>query len=92
MAIGKKTGGRTKGTPNRKTQEIVEKAEASGLMPLDFMLSVLRDERQTFDNRMWAAEKAAPYVHAKLASVEHSGPDGEPLGPTIIQLVPAEGS
>ncbi|WP_244493163.1 hypothetical protein [Aureimonas sp. AU20] len=39
-------------------------------MPLDYMLSILRDERQTEDNRMWAAEKAAPYVHSKLASVE----------------------
>jgi hypothetical protein len=53
--------------------ELAREAEASGLMPLEYMLSVLRDVNQTNDNRMWAAEKAAPYVHAKLSAVEMSG-------------------
>lgn len=67
---GERRGGRQKGTPNRKNAERIAEAEASGLMPLEYMLSVLRDVTQTDDNRMWAAEKAAPYVHAKLSSVE----------------------
>ncbi len=33
---------------------------------------------------MWAAEKAAPYVHPKLAAVQHSGDDG---GPLVIEIV-----
>ncbi len=71
---GKREGaGRKAGVPNKRTQEIMDKAEASGLTPLEFMLDVLRDTDQTMENRCWAAEKAAPYVHAKLASVEHKG-------------------
>lgn len=31
-----------------------------------------------------AARDAAPYVHPKLASVEHSGPNGGPLKLTIL--------
>jgi hypothetical protein len=44
--------------------------EASGLTPLEYMLSVLRDETMDTERRDWAAEKAAPYVHARLASIE----------------------
>lgn len=79
MASGKKTGGRKAGTPNKKTAEKVDAIEASGLTPLDFMLTVLRDESQSMDNRMWAAEKAAPYVHAKLANIEIAGDQEKPV-------------
>lgn len=83
MAAGQKTGGRQKGTPNKATSEKIAEIAASGLMPLDFMLSLLRNEQAPNEERMWAAEKAAPYVHAKLSSVEVAGKDGGP-----IQLMP----
>lgn len=68
---GKRDGaGRKPGAPNKKTQERIAAIEASGLMPLDYMLSVLRDEQESLERRDWAAEKAAPYVHAKLANIE----------------------
>lgn len=73
MATGKKTGGRQKGTPNRATAAKAKEVAESGLAPLDYMLKILRDENETQENRMWAAEKAAPYVHPKLAAIEHSG-------------------
>lgn len=62
--------GRPAGSPNRATQEQREAVVASGLTPLDYMLTVLRDEAMPTERRDWAAEKAAPYVHAKLANVE----------------------
>lgn len=49
-------------------------------MPLEFMLNILRDETVPRDERMDAAKAAAPYVHAKLASVEHTGKDGGDIG------------
>lgn len=71
---GKREGaGRKQGVPNRKTAETVAAVEASGLTPLDYMLSVLRDEAAEREQRMWAAEKAAPFVHPRLAAIEHSG-------------------
>ncbi len=76
MAKGEKTGGRKKGTPNKATAKKVEEIAASGLTPLDYMLSVLRDERQEDAIRMDAAKAAAPYIHPKLANIEHTGPDG----------------
>lgn len=37
---GTKTGGRTKGTPNRRTQELIEKAEELGVHPVEVLLRI----------------------------------------------------
>lgn len=58
-------GGRPKGARNKRTQETIAKVEASGLMPLDYMLDVLRNSTNIEDKK-WAAQQAAPYIHAKL--------------------------
>ncbi len=76
---GERRGGRQAGTPNKASAKREAEIEAEGLTPLDYMLRVLRNEEETPANRMWAAEKAAPYVHPKLASVEHTGKDGGPM-------------
>lgn len=71
---GKREGaGRPSGAVTKRTREVAEKAVSEGITPLDFMLSMLRDVTAPQEDRMWAAEKAAPYVHAKLANVVHDG-------------------
>lgn len=79
MAKGVKTGGRQKGVPNRVTAAKLADIQASGLTPLDYMLSVIRDETAERSVRLDAAKGAAPYVHPKLAQIEHSGKDGGPI-------------
>lgn len=44
-----------------------------GISPLEYMLGVLRDVEKPADMRFEAAKAAAPYMHARLAAVEHSG-------------------
>ena len=70
---GRKTGGRRKGTPNRATAAKAAEIASSGLTPLDYMLAIMRDDNALPERRDWAAEKAAPYVHPRLASVEQKG-------------------
>src|SRR5690349_1327252 len=85
---GTRVGGRQKGTPNRKTAEVVAAIESSGLTPLDYMLSVLRNDANDQPTRLDAAHKAAPYVHAKLATIDVGNKDGEPLKTiSVIELV-----
>jgi hypothetical protein len=79
MAVGQKTGGRRKGTPNKATAAKVEEIAASGLTPLDHMLTVMRDKSADPQRRDVMARSAAPYVHPKLASVEVGGEDGGPV-------------
>jgi hypothetical protein len=70
---GERRGGRKKGTPNKVTLQKAAEIAASGLTPLDYMLSVLRDEEQPPERRDDMAKAAAPYCHPKLAAIEHGG-------------------
>jgi hypothetical protein len=81
-----KLGGRKKGTPNKATAKKAEEIAASGLTPLEYMLQIMRDERQTDQVRLDAAKAAAPYVHPKLANVELHGKDGGPLQVQVVRF------
>jgi hypothetical protein len=72
MASGgaRPNAGRKPGTLNKATKAAREKAEAEGITPLDFMLQVMRDEEATRAERLDMAKAAAPYVHARLSSIE----------------------
>lgn len=73
--------GRKKGEPNKRTAEIQQAVEQSGLTPLEYMLRVMRDDSQDDQRRLAAANMAAPFVHARLSSVEAkvTGADGGAL-------------
>lgn len=77
--------GRKPGAPNKKTQELQRAVESSGMTPLAYMLTVMRDEAEEPRQRLAAAQAAAPYVHSKLSSVELTGQDGGPVQITTIE-------
>lgn len=79
MAKGKKTGGRQKGTPNKRTTELFAELEAEGEMPLAYMLRRMRDPQLDWRYRDDMAKAAAPYCHARLAATEVTGKDGGPV-------------
>ncbi len=79
MAKGLKTGGRAKGSVNKRTAETQAAVEASGLTPLDYLLEVMRDTGKELGDRLDAAKAAAPYVHAKLATITVGGDKDNPL-------------
>lgn len=62
--------GRKKGQTTKLNDEARRKAADGGLMPLDYLLSIMRNETLPQPDRVDAAKAAAPYVHAKLANVE----------------------
>ena len=71
---GKREGsGRPAGTINKASAERQAEVAASGLTPLEYMLRIMRDEDADKAGRLDAAKAAAPYVHPRLAAVEHSG-------------------
>ena len=68
--------GRPNGSRNKASVKREAEIKASGLTPLDYMLNVLRDEKAPKEDRMWAAQHAASFVHPKLSAIEHSGTGG----------------
>lgn len=83
MAAGIKTGGRKKGVPNKANAARAAEIAAAGETPLDYQLRVMRDPTVDHDRRDKMAIAAAPYVHPKLANIEHAGKDGGPINVTI---------
>lgn len=79
MAAGLKTGGRQKGTPNKANAAKAAEIATTGETPMDYMIRVMRDRAVDHDRRDKMAVAAAPYVHPKLANIEHAGKDGGPV-------------
>jgi hypothetical protein len=69
----RKTGGRKRGTPNKRTAErqaAIEVIKASGTSPMAFFADLLGNEQAPLELRFQAAKELAPFVHPKLASIE----------------------
>lgn len=77
----RKGAGRKPGSTTRKTREIADKAAAAGITPLEVMLEAMNAFRGAGDLEKAAsfAKDAAPYMHPRLAAVEHTGEDGGPI-------------
>lgn len=78
---GKREGaGRPVGSKSKKPwkgmQELAEKHNTS---PLDYMLGVLNNPMSSPDKKLYAAEKAAPYIHPRLASSTSRIGSDEPI-------------
>jgi hypothetical protein len=81
MAPGIKTGGRKKGSKNKRKavaellKDATVQAVKEGETPLEYMLKVMRDRTQEYPRRDDMAKAAAPYVHSRLAvaEVKHTG-------------------
>lgn len=83
-------GGRKKGIPNKTNKSVREAAAASGILPLDYMLQVMRNPRVPKARRDWAAEKSAPYLHSKLQAITHSSDPKKPLTMIHRTMTPQE--
>lgn len=83
---GRRPGaGRPAGAATKKTRAIADAAASEGITPLEFMLQVMRQDPTHDDPKIQAqrellqfeaAKAAAPYVHPKLASIQHTGEGG----------------
>ena len=87
MAAGYKTGGRQKGSRNKRTlarEALLRRVDAgsNGPDPLQFLLSVMSDTQMPLAMRLDAAVKVAPFYHPKLRAVVHVN---EGMGKTSIE-------
>lgn len=71
-----KSGTRGKAAPRTAPARRRPETAKSALTPLGYMLQVLRDPESTKDEKKWAAQQAAPFVHARLASMKARAPGG----------------
>jgi hypothetical protein len=92
----RKGAGRKPGSATKKTREIADRAAASGITPLEVMLEAMMSLRASgeIEKAASVAKDAAPYVHPKLAAIEHTGADGGAIqteNKWLVELVRADG-
>lgn len=82
MAHGgaRSNAGRKPGQATKANQEAREAAADGGMMPLDYMLNIMRDAWATTERRDDMAKAAAPYVHARLSNINAKHDVSDTLG------------
>jgi hypothetical protein len=70
MAAGLKTGGRKKGTPNKRTMELAERLEAMGCDPLEGMARIAMDPESPPELRGRMYAELAQYVYPKRRAID----------------------
>jgi hypothetical protein len=73
---GRPFGSKSKPSKWKSMEEMSIKYQNS---PLDYLLAVLNNPMSSPDRKMYAAEKAAPYVHPRLASSTSRIGSDEPI-------------
>ena len=71
--------GPKKGAISRITAELVERLIASNQTPVELMVQLMQDTTRDVAFRLDAAKAVAPYMHAKLSSIEVKGDANNPL-------------
>lgn len=101
MARGPKPGiprtpgsGRRKGTPNKASLKVEEKAALLGIDPTTVLLFFAAGRWQelgcasadevTMDHRLKASSELMKYIAPTLKSIEHSGVDGGPIETEVV--------
>lgn len=89
MALGHKTGGRSRGVPNKRTsaQAVAARLLAAGQSPLEFLTGVYRDATVGLELRVEAARAAAPYVHPRRLAIANDA--DQPLTVQIVRFADA---
>ena len=88
MAKGFKTGGRTKGTPNRDKQALRERLSSlyPDYDPILAMVEMVNEEAIEPSMRLDCHKTIANYIHPKMRSIEHIIEDEpQPISITIVK-------
>ena len=79
-----KTGGRSKGTPNKATQDVRDKLAALGCDPIEGMARIAMDEANPPELRGKMFAELAGYIAPKRKAIEHEA--GPPWPPAMSSL------
>ncbi len=69
--------------PKTAKREAAIDTDIARISPLEFLLSVMRDESQPIELRVEAAKAAAPHVHETHSITLHKGDTDAPI---VVQL------
>ena len=93
---GERRGGRRKGTPNKKTAlrnaAINAAAADPNVLPLDFLLALMREQNLPPETRVAAAHGVLPYRHSRVRDAAGNQPHPARYGAPLSNVNVNEGS
>lgn len=77
----RKTGGRKKGTPNKKTKEVIERLKELGCDPIEGMANIAQTALDSDDLALAGQmyKELAQYIAPKRKAIEVTGANGEEI-------------
>jgi hypothetical protein len=78
MAQGRKTGGRERGTPNRRSVELAERLEALDCDPVALLASIATDTEADMALRVKCSIELMAYLYPKRKAIEITEVEQEP--------------
>lgn len=89
VAESSKKGGRVKGTPNKKTQDVIDRLAELKCDPIEGMARIAQLAMDEADLHLAGQmyRELAQYVAPKRKAIEHSGVDGADLIPSTITVL-----
>jgi hypothetical protein len=87
IALGRKTGGRTTGTPNKRTLDVIDRLQELRCDPIEGMAKIALDPQNPVELRARMFSDLAQYVAPKRRAIDHSGSEG--AGPIEIRWLPS---
>lgn len=86
---GKRLGGRSKGTPNKRTQDVIERLKELDCDPIQGMAIIAKRAMDEDDLQLAGQmyKELAQYVAPKRKAVEMTGKDGKDLIPEAIKII-----
>ena len=76
-----KTGGRVKGTPNKKTQEVIDRLKELNCDPIEGMAKIAQTALESDDLALAGQmyKELAQYIAPKRKAIEVTGEGGKPI-------------
>jgi hypothetical protein len=82
-----KTGGRLRGTPNRKSEQLLRKLQSLECDPIEGLARIALDAETRLDLRVRCYAELAQYVYPKRKAVDLAGHDGGPELRVVIERI-----
>lgn len=83
MTTGRKTGGRVAGTPNKRTQDLMERLDALGVDPVNGLAAIARDETAPLELRARVQMELMGYLFPKRKALDVSSDEKQSISISI---------
>lgn len=83
MALGKKTGGRAVGTPNKRTQDLMERLDQLGVDPVNGLAAIATDESAPLELRARVQMELMAYLYPKRKALDVSSSEQQSISISI---------